>query len=223
MISAPGVPDLAAMRSRSRSQVRQAFRTPGDVPVAICVGRLDGNKDPETVLRCFAAGATETAFLWLCGEGPLASRLEKTSRALGIAGRVRFLGYQPQMADIYGAADLLVHAAKYEAFGFIYVEAMVSGLPVIGPRNRPGDTTSSFEELITEGAHGFAYRRDHPEELQALLGKMLRKPALLAEMGAAARDHALSQFTWEKHADDLESAIIRAVRGEPIVEESLLW
>jgi UDP-glucose:(heptosyl)LPS alpha-1,3-glucosyltransferase len=72
--------------------------------------------------------------LLVAGRGH-AEPFTRLARRLGLSGRVTFCGSLDDPRDAYAAADALVHPSYYDAFGFVGLEAMACGLPVVISRN----------------------------------------------------------------------------------------
>ena len=110
------------------------------------VARLDaseGYKGVDQVIRALARlpSATRPHYV-VAGDGDDLSRL----RALAVALEVpaTFLGRisDEELVDLYRAADLFIMASRNEGFGFVFIEAMACGVPVIG-----GGVDGSVEAL----------------------------------------------------------------------------
>jgi glycosyltransferase involved in cell wall biosynthesis len=69
--------------------------------------------------------------LWLAGDGPALKTCRRLAASLGLADRVRFLGWQATPASLYSAADIAVHASRSEALSNFLIEAQASGLPAV--------------------------------------------------------------------------------------------
>jgi glycosyltransferase involved in cell wall biosynthesis len=69
--------------------------------------------------------------LWFAGDGPERGACEKRAEELGIADRVRFVGFMDDPAPLYRAADIAVHASKEEALSNFLIEAQAHGLPAV--------------------------------------------------------------------------------------------
>ena len=111
---------------------------------------------------------------------------ERLARRLGIANRVRFAGYCPDMRNAYFAADLLVHPTFYDPCSNVVVEAMACGLPVITSR-----TTAASEMLRPAGANGVCAEGlilDDPHDHTRLAWclEQMMNPARRAACGRAA-------------------------------------
>ncbi len=135
----PNVPDLDAIRAQSESIIpeRDALRRRlgwSDEPAVLFVGRLLALKQVDTLIRAFACALSLTpAQLVIAGDGPERQRLEQLSRELGIACRVRFMGFvaPENLVELYCAGDVFVLPSSDETWGVVVLEALACGLPVI--------------------------------------------------------------------------------------------
>jgi phosphatidylinositol alpha-1,6-mannosyltransferase len=73
----------------------------------------------------------------IAGDGDDRPRLERLARDLGVADRVRFVGYvlDDDLPDLYRTADLFVMPSTGEGFGIVFLQALACGVPVIGGGN----------------------------------------------------------------------------------------
>src|SRR5260370_13674679 len=80
---------------------RDAMATPDGVPLALALGRLHKNKGFDVLLAALAQ--VPALHLWLAGEGDLRTPLERQAAALGVARRVRFLGWRDDAPALLAA------------------------------------------------------------------------------------------------------------------------
>jgi len=116
---------------------RAATGLHGD-PAVLCVGHLDANKDPLTVLDGVGAalGSLPNLHLWCCyGTSPLLAAVEaRIARDVALRERVHLLGRVPhkQVEQLMRAADIFVLGSHREGGSSSLVEAMATGLtPVV--------------------------------------------------------------------------------------------
>ena len=93
------VPDA---RMAAASLREELIASRGLAPLVLALGRLHPNKGFDCLLEALAV--TKNANLWLAGEGPLRSRLERLATRLGIAKRVRFLGWRYDVPALMASA-----------------------------------------------------------------------------------------------------------------------
>ncbi len=115
-----------------RPAVRAGWGAAPGTLVILFSAKLQPWKRPLDLLRAFAKTNLSKALLLFAGAGPLRSLVESEAASLGVASRVRFLGFlnQTQLPAVYTAADLLVLPSEFEPFGLVVNEAMCCGCAV---------------------------------------------------------------------------------------------
>ena len=126
--------------------------------------------------------------LEIAGTGPEESSLRDTARRLGLAGRVRFLGWvDPSI--VLPRWHVFSLPSLEEAFGIAALEAMAAGLPVIA------SDVGGLPELVTDGETGFLIPPKSPALLASRIEQLFDDPALRVRMGFAARTRARQNFS----------------------------
>jgi glycosyltransferase involved in cell wall biosynthesis len=105
----------------------------------------------------------------IAGAGNGVPALRQKAEALGVADRVVFTGLFPdrEKADLYSLADVYVMPSRGEGFGFVFLEAMASGVPVIGSRLDGG------REALQWGALGRLVDPTDPAQIRTAIVEML--------------------------------------------------
>jgi glycosyltransferase involved in cell wall biosynthesis len=172
-----------------RDAVRAQWGALPDDPVVLFCGKLQPWKRPLDLLQAFARAGLTNGLLVIAGDGALRPQLQAEALKLGIAARVRFLGFvnQSQLPAIYTAADVMVLPSEYEAFAVVVNEAMCCGCPVIA-----SDCVGACCDLIIPVSPGLVYRRGDVAALTAALRKMFAERDNRNSLGAAARAHMKS-------------------------------
>ena len=108
---------------------RKRWDLPEDRQIVLVVSAL---VDDKRVLEAVRSISTiPDIMLVVAGDGPLRSRFDELAHHL-MPDRVRRLSLQSaDMPVLYKSADVLLHPTTWESFGNVYVEAMISGLPVV--------------------------------------------------------------------------------------------
>ncbi len=108
---------------------RASLETPSGMPLAVALGRLHPDKAIDVLLR--AAARLPDLWVWIAGVGPLERQLKALARDLGIAERVKFLGWRTDRGALLKAADICVFPSREEPFGSVVVEAWAYGVPLV--------------------------------------------------------------------------------------------
>jgi glycosyltransferase involved in cell wall biosynthesis len=169
-----------------RSGVRACWRAPASDAVVLFCAKLQPWKRPGDLLRAFAEASLREALLVIAGEGPLRSELESQAAALGIASRVRFLGFvnQSELPAVYTSADLMVLPSEYEPFAVVVNEAMCCGCPVAA-----SDHVGAARDLVSPVRKEFVFRCGDVGALAVLLRDALADRVGLASLGSTAVAH----------------------------------
>lgn len=102
--------------------------------------------------------------------------------------------------EVYAKSTVLVHPSLSEGFGYVVAEAMASGLPVIVSRN------SGSADLVVDGVNGFVVPAADPEAIRDRLAYLAKNPALVKQMGGAAREslRTRNRDEWRTYASAIE-------------------
>jgi len=187
-----------------RNGARAAWKIPAEGTVALFCAKLQRWKGPMDLLEAFARANVPKSYLAFAGDGPERSNLERRATELGLADRVRFLGFvnQSQLPSAYCAADLFVLPSLFEPFGLVVNEAMLCGLPVA-----VSDRVGAKFDLVRPDENGYVFPAGDVEALAAILRQILPDPEKRARMGAAAR-HRMETWSPREYTD----GVVRAVQ-----------
>ncbi len=114
---------------------------------------------------------------------------------LGVASRVRFLGWRDDRAALFGAADVCVMPSRYEPFGTVMIEAWANQVPLIAA------ASAGPAALVEDGVTGLLVPVDDAGALAGALGRVLGDRAFAARLAAAGRAAYEESFT--------EAAVVR--------------
>jgi glycosyltransferase involved in cell wall biosynthesis len=153
---------------------RAALGTPADAPLLLGMGRLHREKGHDVTLRALAR--LPGAWLWLAGSGPEEAALRRLAARLGVAERVRFLGWRDDAGALYRAADVCVFPSRTEPLGNVVIQAWAYRLPVVAAR------AIGPSYLITDGEQGLLVPIEDSAALAASVGHLLRDTALQAKL-----------------------------------------
>ena len=117
--------------------------------------------------------------------------LRRQAERLGIASRVCIQAYPGNIADVWNAIDVHVHASSIDSLPNAIIEGMSLAKPAVV------SSVGAIPEHVDDGSTGLVVPPDDPSALAAALLKFLRDPALAKRIGEAARQRYLERFTPE--------------------------
>jgi glycosyltransferase involved in cell wall biosynthesis len=165
----------------------------GEGPMRLlAVGRLIPRKGFDRLLRALRLACERGAdiTLTLVGLGPSEDELRALTSELGVDERVEFAGFVDQdgLPERYGAADAFAFPSLDDPFGFVLLEAMAAGLPVVS-----SPLAGATPDLVVDGANGLVA---DPNEIDATAGALARLATdrgLRERLGQAAHAATLSR------------------------------
>ena len=197
--------EFAPPKGGERAAIRRRLGAGEGAFLALHVGSGFFRKGLRHLLAGFARLEGKDALLVVSGRGSIGPYRRLAGR-LGVLDRVRFVGMEVPVPQLYRAADVFVFATLYEPFGNVCLEALASGLPCVF------SSRSGGAEIVTDGVDGLVLKDPaDPEEIARLI-RLCREPGRAASMGKAARALAL-RFSVGANADATE-AIYREVAAE---------
>ncbi|HVT45414.1 MAG TPA: asparagine synthase (glutamine-hydrolyzing) [Thermoanaerobaculia bacterium] len=133
--------------------------------------RYKGFDEVLDVLPRLAVKIPDVVYL-ACGDGADRERLQRKAETLGVSERVVFTGNVPEeeKADHYRLADVFAMPSRGEGFGFVLLEAMACGVPVIA------SSVDGGREAVMDGALGSVVDPGDPESLISAILEAVRKP-----------------------------------------------
>ncbi len=195
-----------------RAEAKRALGYAPDEMLVLGVGRLVGVKQFDRLVEAFALARRSGApvqHLVLAGDGPERPRLLALAGRLGVASCVELPGFcdPPRLRALMQAADLQVCSSKFENFSLAILEALASGLPVVGT---PGGGTP---ELVGAVDPSLVLADDSPGTMAQAIGRLASDPAGLQSLRRRARILASERYDWDRVVDQLES-VCREVSPE---------
>jgi glycosyltransferase involved in cell wall biosynthesis len=188
--------DLSRYGTAGRDEFRAKYSL-GSGPVIMHGGRLSFEKRIDGVINAMPAVLEKVpdAKLMIVGKGPAMKFLEKRVGELGLEKSVVFTGYvsDADFPKAFAAADVLAINSPVETQSLIVLEAMATGVPVVGAN------AGAIPDAVINGENGFLFKPDDSAALAAYVVKILTDGSLCAKMkeGAlrTAGEHSLEKST----------------------------
>ena len=164
-------------------------------------GRHVDYKGVDVLLRALAGSSVHAT---IAGDGPRRAHWQRLASNLGLNGRVTFTG---EVSDaelrrmMHGASALVLPSiTRAEAFGYVQLEAMAAGKPVIST-----DVPGGVSWVNQHGRTGLVVPAGDVEALRIAIEQVSDDSALQAKLGAAGRARVEAEFTIDHLRERLRS------------------
>ncbi len=153
------------------------------------------------------------ARLLLIGDGPDRPAAEEAVARAGLQQKVTFLGKLEFVAGLLACADLFLLPSEQESFGLVALEAMASGVPVVGT------TGSGISEVVESGVTGYLHAVGDVAAMAASGVELLRDDAVWEQTSKAARQRAVEMFSADRIVPMYEDYYEEVLRGAALVQD----
>jgi glycosyltransferase involved in cell wall biosynthesis len=163
------------------------------------VGRLVPIKDLPTLVSGFTAFAKNnaTARLLVVGDGSLRAEIEEKVRVTGLASNVRFVGWQRNLRQVYGAMDVAALTSRNEGTPVALIEALAARVPVVAT------AVGGVPDVIQDGRTGVLIAPADADALAAALQRLARDRVWRAEMADRGRRDVQRRFASRRLVEDI--------------------
>jgi glycosyltransferase involved in cell wall biosynthesis len=159
------------------------------------LGRLSEEKDPSNLLKAMAELRKRNldVELVLAGDGPERGNLETQKSELGLSDSVALPGYIGDVSHLLANADILVSPSRTECMPNSILEAMGSGVPVVGT------DVGGVGEMIRNGIDGLLCPPRDSKALADAIERLIADASLAKRLAESARDRVLNEFSFKQH------------------------
>jgi glycosyltransferase involved in cell wall biosynthesis len=201
---------FAAIDDGARAAARVSLGIAPQSRVVTTVGRLTAIKQHGLFLDAFAqvAASNPDAIALIVGDGELRSEVEQRVAELGIADRVRMLGWRRDLATINAATDVFLLTSRNEGTPVALIEAMASGVPGVST------DVGGVKDVIPNRDIGRLAPFGDAHALAAAISDLLSDEIRRRASGDAARAHVLARYSVDRLVDDIDSLYQRLNAGQ---------
>ena len=166
---------------------RSSLDTPEEAPLLLALGRLHANKAFDVLLESLVQ--LPHAYLWLAGEGPLRKTLVAQAENLGVADRVRFLGWRMDVPALFASCDIFVCPSRHEPLGNVVIESWAQRRPLVATESQ------GPAALVDDGETGLLVPIDDAASLAGAIDRVLDNPDLAESLVSQGRVAYEADFT----------------------------
>jgi len=162
---------------------------PGGEKIVMHISNFRPVKRVGDVVAVFAGiRSSVPARLVFVGDGPERAHAREEVARYGLDEDVVFLGKLESVAELLACADLFLLPSEMESFGLVALEALATGVPVIGASG------SGLNEVVSDGETGFLHPVGDVAAMSASGTRLLTEPELWSRMSTAAREQAVERY-----------------------------
>jgi glycosyltransferase involved in cell wall biosynthesis len=190
---------LLAIDSGARAAARKSLGISEPACVVTTVGRLTAIKEQSQFIEMASRVGTQSrpiVFL-VVGDGELKPALVAQAQRLGVADRIRFLGWRGDLETIYGATDVFVLTSRNEGTPVALIESMASGVASVST------DVGGVRDVIIDGSVGRLVPLGDLQALSDAVASLCGAPADRLEMGQAARESVRRRFHVQRLVKDI--------------------
>jgi 1,2-diacylglycerol 3-alpha-glucosyltransferase len=174
--------------SLDRRTYRKRFGLDPERVLFLFVGRVDGEKRLDVLLRALHQMERDDVQLAVAGKGAVRDELETLAGKLNLGSRVRFTGFVrgEELPALLNCADIFVMPSEAELLSIATLEAMACGRPVLAARAR------ALPELVADGVNGYLFRPGDATDAAGYMAFLADHPERWPGMGTASLEKAQS-------------------------------
>jgi alpha-maltose-1-phosphate synthase len=177
----------------SISYINLIQKAPTDLYKILFIGGDFKRKGGEDLLEVFLSKFSESTELHLATQIPI------NCKHPNVYIYSNLKAYTTDWHELYRQADVFVMPTYFDAFGYVFLEAMAAGLPVISTY------INAIPEIVCHEETGFLIQPGNRSELANRIQQLIENPALAQEMGRKGRKVVEKKFNAHKNFQLLES------------------
>lgn len=181
-----------------------------DKLIVCCVAGWFTCKGLPRLIAAFGEIADEfpNAVLRLVGDGPDRSAVMSAIEKSSVRQQIQVVGFQPHERALQEMcwADIFAMIGSNEAYGVVFSEAMMAGVPIIWPSD------CGHNDVLTDGVHGIKVPPWDVSATAVALRKLLGNAELRQTIGRTNREFATGNLTWDANARNMRDIFQDAIK-----------
>ena len=199
------IPDI------DRQAMRRRYGLNLDRYTLLFVGRVDGEKRIDLLIRALNLINRDDIQLAVAGRGAAAGTLKKLANDLNLGDRVQFTGYIPDedLPGLLNSVDVFAMPSEAELLSIASLEALSCGRPILAANSQ------ALPELVDHGINGYLFNpgdaRDAARAIQLIMDQKERWPVMQAASLDKVRTHSLD-YTLNRYEQVYELMLSGALK-----------
>ena len=187
-----------------REAMRASWGVTSDRTVIVTASRLTLKNATDDLILSLKY-LPESCVLVVAGEGEDRGKCETIARSNGVDARVKFLGTQGHdvLPKILQSSDIFCRPSLSEGLGISFLEAMASGIPIIGT------LIGGIPDFLEDGVTGLSCEPRNPESIAKAVSRYVNEPELRARIVHDGKDLVCRNYAW----NDLAKRVGNVIRS----------
>ncbi|MBA3733307.1 glycosyltransferase family 4 protein [Patescibacteria group bacterium] len=204
----PNGVDLSIFSQEIKDSVKKDLlikldKKPDDI-FLVTAGRLTHKNAIDDVVSALVTLPKNVVFI-VIGKGDEGVNLQAQARKLGVADRVKFLGFIPyeDIPKYFSISDIFIRPSRSEGFGNSFIEAMAAGLPVIAT------PVGGIVDFIDDCETGVFCSPDNPQSISKAVMTLSGDFNLKSKIIENAKNRVRERYGWDKIALEMKNVFDR--------------
>lgn len=180
---------------------------PCDKFILLSVGELQKRKNHKVIIDVLGKIRNPNIYCLIAGQGMLQEEYEQTIRKYELQEHIKLLGYRRDIDELCEIADCFIHTAYHEGLSVALLEAMASGLPIIGSDVR------GINDLVENNKGGICINPQSIDEVQKAIQRMYQDKEFREECGRYNFE-AVKKYCIEKIEEIMDKEYKTFVQGK---------
>ena len=199
----PGIDTKRFIPISNKDELKKTLTIPTNSFVFLLIGRLSEVKGFDLAIKAFSELNNYNGLLLIVGSGPELEKLIQISKELNLTAKVIFINQTSIAEQYYQISDAFIMSSTYESFGQTILEAMSSGLPVVGFKPDGINVMTATDEIVEDGVNGILCDFS-VEALSDAMDRILNtNKDKLNEIARINRQKVESQYSWDNFCEQI--------------------
>jgi glycosyltransferase involved in cell wall biosynthesis len=163
------------IKAADRVTLLSSLSIPGGAALLMMTARFDKQKNHKTIIESMPL-LPENYYLLLAGDGPERGNMEALATSLGIAARVKFLGFRADVLSLMKSTDVNILSSNYEGLSGVTLESLCSGKPFLG------SNVTGIQNVVPD--ERFLFENNNTAQLAQKIQQIINDPSLATAMAA---------------------------------------
>lgn len=159
-----------------RNVYKKEIGVPENCILVLSIGEMIERKNHEVIIRALAKVRNENVYYAICGKGPLKKYLQHLASKLGVANRIKFLGFRKDIPELCNTADISAFPSKIEGLGLAGIEAMAAEVPLVS------SNVHGILDYVIDGKTGYALNPNDVDGFARAISKLADSKELRERM-----------------------------------------